>query len=126
WSTYLSMTGTAYLPVFAQGSLLHPLPVLDSPASINTHEMARRLAATLGDRPGALMKAHGAVTVGTDIVEAFTLINYLEENAERQYRAMLIGAPYAFSSEDCAAAREKLWTPGLFRRTWDHFAAKLD
>ena len=126
WSTYLSMTGTAYLPVFAQGSLLHPLPVLDSPASINTPEMARRLAETLGQRPAALMKAHGAVTVGADIVEAFTLINYLEENAERQYRAMLIGAPYAFSAEDCAAAREKLWTPGLFRRTWDHFAAKLD
>lgn len=126
WSTYLSMTGTEYLPVFAQGSLLHPLPVLDSPASINSPEMARRLAETLGDRPGALMKAHGAVTVGADIVEAFTLINYLEENAERQYRALLIGAAYRFSAEDCAAAREKLWTPGLFRRTWDHFAAKLD
>lgn len=126
WSTYLSMTGTEYLPVFAQGSLLHPLPVLDSPASINSPEMARRLAETLGDRPGALMKAHGAVTVGADIVEAFTLINYLEENAERQYRALLIGAAYRFSAENCAAAREKLWTPGLFRRTWDHFAAKLD
>ena len=28
WSTYLTMTGTTYLPVFAQGSLLYPLPVL--------------------------------------------------------------------------------------------------
>lgn len=126
WSTYLSMTGTGYLPVFAQGALLHPLPVLDSPASINSPEMAGRLAETLGDRPAALMKAHGAVAVGADIVEAFTLITYLEENAERQYRAMLIGTPYVFTEEDCAAAREKLWTAGLFRRTWDHFAAKLD
>lgn len=125
WSTYLTMTGTGYLPVFAQGTLLHPMPVLDTPDSINTPGMAARLAGVLGDRPAALMKSHGAVTVGADIVEAFALINYLEENAERQYRAMLIGAPYAFGAEEIAQARAKLWNPGLFRRTWDHFAAKL-
>ncbi len=126
WSTYLTMVGEAYRPVFAQGSLLHPVPVLDTPNSINSPEMAARLAATLGDRPAALMKSHGAVTVGRDIVEAFVLINYLEENAERQYRALQIGRPYVFSDEEMALCREKLWNEGLFRRTWDHFHAKLD
>ena len=87
--------------------------------------MAARLAATLGDRPAALMKSHGAVALGGDIVEAFVLISYLEENAERQYRAMQIGTPYAFSPEEMALCREKLMNPGLFARTWDHFHAKL-
>ena len=126
WSTYLTMTGHAYLPVFAQGTLVHPVPVLDSPDSINSPEMAQALCSVLADRPAALMKSHGAVAVGGDIIEAFVLMSYLEENARRQYQAMLIGAPYVFSADEIAAARTKLWNAGLFRRTWDHFRAKLE
>lgn len=126
WSTYLTMTGHAYLPVFAQGTLVHPVPLLDTPESINSPEMAARLAATLGDGPAALMKSHGAVTVGATITEAFVLLNYLEENAERQYRALQIGTPYVFSDDEIAAARAKLHNPGLFQRTWDHHAARLE
>jgi len=93
WSTYLTMVGKPYQPVYAQGSLVHPMPLLDSPNSINNRAMADRLAATLGNRPAALMKSHGAVTVGKDIVEAFVLLNYLEENSMRQYMALQIGQP---------------------------------
>ena len=120
------MTGQDYLPVFAQGTLVHPVPVLDTPDSINSPEMSAQLNAVLGDRPAALMKSHGAVTVGNNITEAFVLINYLEENARRQYMAMQIGTPYAFSAAESEAARKKLSTPGLFQRTWDHYAAKLE
>lgn len=126
WSTFLTMVGESYRPVFAQGVLLHPCPVLDTPDSINTRAMADRLAATLGQRPAALMKSHGAVTCGRDIIEAFVLANYLEENAYRQYQAMQIGKPYEFTDAEQALCREKLWTPSLFKRTWDHFKAKLD
>jgi len=126
WSTYLTMTGQAYLPVFAQGCLVHPVPVLDTPDSINSPEMSARLNAVLGDRPAGLMKSHGAVAVGADIVEAFVLITYLEENARRQYMALQVGQPYAFSEAEIAAATAKLRNPGLFRRTWDHFQARLE
>lgn len=126
WSTYLTMTGHAYRPVFAQGVLPGEAPVLDTPASINTREMADALAGVLGPRPAALMKSHGAATVGASIVEAFVLAVYLEENAYRQYMAMQIGEPYVFTAEEQAAAVEKLWTASLFQRTWDHYLAKLD
>ena len=43
WSTILSTAGVEYLPVYAQGSLVYPLPVLDSPDSINNPDMAKRL-----------------------------------------------------------------------------------
>lgn len=125
WSTLLTMVGQEYQPVFAQGSLVYPVPVLDSPNSINNKPMADRLAATLGDRPAAMMKSHGAVTVGKDIVEAFVLANYMEENAHRQYMALQIGKPYLFNEKEMAMCREKLWTETLFKRTWDHFRAKL-
>jgi len=125
WSTFLTMAGQKYEPVYAQGSLVHPVPVLDTPNSINNRPIADRLAATLGNRPAALMKSHGAVTVGKDIVEAFVLANYMEENAYRQYMALQIGKPYVFTEEEIALCREKLWNENLFKRTWDHFHAKL-
>ena len=78
-----------------------------------------------GGNPAALMKSHGAVTVGADIVEAFVLANYLEENAQRQYMALQIGTPYVFSEQEIAVAKVKLWNRGLFERTWAHFRAKL-
>lgn len=126
WSTVLTTAGVPYLPVYAQGSLLHPMPILDSPNSINNPAMAKRLTDTLGDRPAALMKAHGAVTTGKSLIDAFVLMTYLEDNAQRQYMASQIGQPYAFNDEELALCREKLWNDSLFKRTWDHFSAKLD
>lgn len=126
WSTVLTMTGHAYLPVFAQGTLVHPVPVLDTPDSINSPEMSGRLNAVLGTGPAALMKSHGAVTAGADIVEAFALTVYLEENARRQFMALQIGTPYVFSEAEIGAAQAKLWNRDLFRRTWDHYRARLE
>ena len=125
WSTFLTMTGVPYKKVYAQGVLLGDLRVLDSPMPISTRQMGERVAATVGKNPAALIKAHGAVTVGADIVEAFVLAAYLEENAYRQYMAMAIGEPYVFSEAEQKACREKLWSPGLFKKTWDHYYSKL-
>jgi len=125
WSTFLTMTGVKYKPVYAQGVLLGDIPLMDSPLSVNTKPMGEKLAATLGRGAAALLKAHGAVIVGADIVEAFTLAAYLEENAYRQYMAMQIGDPYVFSESEQQACREKLWSPSLFKKTWDHYYSKL-
>src|SRR5258708_20658401 len=87
WSTFLTMVGETYLPVYAHGPLVYPVPLLDSPNSINTPAMADRLAATLCDRPAAPMKSHAPVTVGKDIVEALVLPTHIEEHAYRQHKA---------------------------------------
>lgn len=125
WSTFLTMTGVKYEAVYAQGVLLGDIPLMDSPLSVNTKPMGEKLAATLGRGPAALLKAHGAVTVGADVVEAFVLAAYLEENSYRQYMAMQIGDPYVFSKAEQQACREKLWSASLFKKTWDHYYSKL-
>ena len=125
WSTFLTMTGAQYKPVYAQGVLLGNIPVMDSPLSVNTKTMGERLAATLGSGTAVLLKAHGAVTVGADVVEAFVLAAYLEENSYRQYMAMQIGDPYVFTEDEQRACREKLWSAALFKKTWDHYHLKL-
>jgi ribulose-5-phosphate 4-epimerase/fuculose-1-phosphate aldolase len=125
WSTFLTMTGHPYKAVYAQGVLLGDMPVMDSPMSINTKPMGEKMVAELGDRPALLLKAHGVVVVGGDILECFALAAYVEENAYRQYMAMQIGDPYVFNEEERKACREKLWTPNLFRKTWDHYRSKV-
>lgn len=125
WSTFLTMVGERYKPVYAQGVLLGEMPLMDSVLSINTKAMGEKLAAMLGRRPAVLLKAHGVVVVGADIVECFALAAYVEENAYRQYMAMQIGTPYVFSEAEQQASREKLWTPSLFKKTWDHYYSKI-
>ena len=124
WSTFLTMVGARYEPVYAQGSLLGRIPVVDSPLSVNTRPMGEQVAATLGAGSAVLLKSHGAVIAGADVVECFALAAYLEENAQRQYMAMQIGTPYVFSEAEQRAFRERLWTPGLFKKTWDHYHSK--
>jgi L-ribulose-5-phosphate 4-epimerase len=125
WSTFLTMVGTPYRVVYAQGALLGDIPLVDSPLSVNTRTMGERVAATLGAGPAVLLKSHGAVVTGSDLVECFALAAYLEENAYRQYMAMQIGDPYVFSDAERRAFRERLWTPSLFQKTWDHYRSKL-
>ena len=125
WSTFLTMVGASYRAVSAQGALLGKIPLLDSPLSVNTRAMGETVAAVLGAGRAVLLKSHGAVIAGSDIVECFALAAYLEENAYRQYMAMQIGDPYVFSEAEQQAFRERLWTPTLFRKTWDHYHSKL-
>jgi L-fuculose-phosphate aldolase len=125
WSTFLTMVGEKYKPVYAQGVLLGDIPMLDSPLSVNTKQMGEKLAAVLGQRPAELLKAHGVVVVGADILECFALAAYVEENAYRQYMALQIGEPYVFSADEQQACREKLWARNLFQKTWDHYYSKL-
>jgi ribulose-5-phosphate 4-epimerase/fuculose-1-phosphate aldolase len=125
WSTFLTMVGAKYSAVYAQGALLGDIPLIDSPESVNTRPIGERVAAALGRAPAVLLKSHGAVVVGADMVECFALAAYMEENAYRQYMALQIGEPYVFSEAEQRSFRERLWTPALFRKTWDHYHSKL-
>ena len=125
WSTFLTMTGVKYKPVYAQGVLLGDIPLMDSPLSVNTREMGERMVSIMGENPAVLLKAHGVVAAGTDIVETFALAAYVEENAYRQYMAMQIGEPYVFSEAEQEACRQKLWSASLFKKTWDHYRSKI-
>ncbi|MDK1491888.1 class II aldolase/adducin family protein [Sinorhizobium sp. 7-81] len=95
WSTLFSSTGKAVRPVTMQAAVLGEIREFPAIASINTKPLGEELAATLGDHHMALLKSHGAVIAAGSILEAFVLAVYLEENAERQYRAEQIGdRPY--------------------------------
>jgi ribulose-5-phosphate 4-epimerase/fuculose-1-phosphate aldolase len=125
WSTLFSMTGQAVEPVTMQAAVMGPVQTFAKTASINQRPLAEELAEALGPHRVCMLKSHGAVTVGADIVEAFVLAIYLEETARRQYLARAVGTPYALTAAEVDTIGANLRRPHLLRKVWDYHRAKL-
>jgi len=125
WSTLFSMTGVPVEPVTMQAAVMGPVQFFPKTASINQKPLAEELAAALGAHRVIMLKSHGAVVVGGDIVEAFVLAIYLEETARRQYLARALGTPYALTAAEVETIGANLRKPHLLRKVWDYHHAKL-
>jgi L-fuculose-phosphate aldolase len=78
----------------------------DSADLITTHEQGSALAACLGDGRGAVLRAHGLVTVGEDIAEATVNAVLLERAARIEATAAQFGAPEPMPDGDLARLSE--------------------
>jgi L-ribulose-5-phosphate 4-epimerase len=125
WSTLFSMVGERVQPVTMQAAVMGPVQFFDKTASINEKALAEELAAALGPHRVAMLKSHGAVVVGADVVEAFVLAIYLEETAKRQYMARALGTPYALGPAEVEKISGNLRKPHLLKKVWDFHHAKL-
>ena len=125
WSTLFSSAGEKVQPVTMQAAVMGPVQTFAKTASINQRPLAEELAEALGPHRVIMMRSHGAVTVGADIVEAFVLAIYLEETARRQYLARAIGTPYALAAAEVETIGTNLRRPHLLRKVWDYHHAKL-
>ena len=83
--------------------------------TFGSEELAQAVVRALTDRRGALMRNHGAVTVGDDLDEAVELAETLEWLCSVQYHAKLAGSPHLLSSEDLTGvlAQRTALTPPL-------------
>jgi L-fuculose-phosphate aldolase len=84
-----------------------PVPVVPY-ATPGSAELADLLAAALTARSGALLRNHGAVTVGAGLAEAYTRSLYLEELAALYARARMLGTPALVPEEEVAKVGELL------------------
>ncbi|HUP96335.1 MAG TPA: class II aldolase/adducin family protein [Usitatibacter sp.] len=125
WSTLFSSAGEAVQPVTMQAAVMGPVQTFGKTASINQRPLAEELAAALGPHRVIMLRSHGAVTVGADVMEAFVLAIYLEETAKRQYLARAIGTPYALTAAEVDTIGSNLRKPHLFKKVWDYHHAKL-
>lgn len=125
WSTLLSSAGRAYRVTLAQGALLGEIPTFPSPRSVNDSRIATEVASLLGEGSAIMLRSHGSVVVGRDVMETAVLAIYMELNSERQVTASLLGSAYIFSDEETAACRRGLAKRGLFRKCWDYYLAKF-
>jgi L-fuculose-phosphate aldolase len=126
WSTLLSSAGRDYQIVMPQGALLGEVPVYPSPMSVNNSRIAGAIAKKLGSRRAALLRSHGSVVAGNDVLEVTVLAIYLELNAERQVMGAGLGAPYVFTPEETASLQKGLEKRGLFEKCWNYYLAKYN
>lgn len=84
--------------------------------------LGKALAATLRDKPVALMRGHGNVVVGSDVQMAVRYAIYTEVNARLQAIAIGLGGPITYISAEEGAARDK--TPGDYARAWELWKKK--
>ena len=89
---------------------------------VNNAALGKALAATLGDKPVALMRGHGNVVVGPDVQMAVRHALYTEVNARLQAIAIGLGGPITYISAEEGAARDK--RPADFGRAWDLWKKK--
>jgi len=113
-------------PVFHTGAIMGwDVPVWDSApfgASgmlVDTLAKADSLAEALGGNRAALLRAHGAVVVGSGIAEAVMIAIYMAENAAV---ALSCGAPHhpvpSLSREEAAETARRLLNPPTIARVW--------
>jgi ribulose-5-phosphate 4-epimerase/fuculose-1-phosphate aldolase len=84
---------------------------------VRNGQLGKALAATLGDKPVALMRGHGDVVVGKDVRAATLRAIYTEVNARELVIALGLGGPINYISAEEGAFKDKQSNDEA--RTWD-------
>ncbi len=126
----LSVTGQSLKPLsnfhipFAAG-----VPVYNRPGLIDNMELGREMANLLGQYKAIMLRGHGAAVTGLDLKEACLNAIHLEQAAEIQIMAMLLGKPQYYSDSELEDL--KSWLPATkpttpLKRAWDFYASRAD
>ena len=90
---------------------------------VSDAKLGRALAQTLGSKPAALMRHHGAVVVATSIPNVVGRSVYLDINARVQLQTATLGG--TSTSIDPAEARLRMADPNEYSRAWELWKRKL-
>jgi ribulose-5-phosphate 4-epimerase/fuculose-1-phosphate aldolase len=85
---------------------------------IRDEALGRALAQTLGERPVALMRGHGAVVVGPSLPAAVFRSIYTEMNARLQAQAMALGGQVIYLDSE-EARRAETSVASTIGRPWE-------
>ncbi len=73
---------------------------------IRTSALGKALAATLADKPMALMRGHGATMVGVSVAQVVYRSIYAALNAALQMEALRLGTPVYLEPEEARLAED--------------------
>jgi L-fuculose-phosphate aldolase len=119
---------TPLLPISHQGALFGGADVprfRETGSLVVSPELGRKLAATLGDAPAALMPKHGLVAAGSTAGTAVMHAVLLEQACRIQLDAMAAGELTVYSDPDEAIAKRALcWPPSQLESGWRYWLRK--
>jgi len=122
-----SVTDRKLEPVHNHGSFFAGgVPVFPKPDLISTQTLGEEVADTIGDKPAALLRGNGQVTVGRTIPEAVMMAIYLEEAAEILYGALQIGTPIPLTADESSKRQVEALPPVDMERAWNFFKQRAE
>jgi len=124
WQTVLGISGITSKPVFSIGSFSEDIPTYEKSSLVNTKEMGDEVAEILGQSIAVQLRHHGSVTVGEDIQSVFARSVFMEENAEKQYYAFLLGSYRTLEGENLARTQQSNWSAKIVQKVWDYHEEK--
>jgi L-fuculose-phosphate aldolase len=68
--------------------------------TVSSEKLGEEFVQAMGEKPACLMRGHGITTAGASVEEATLTAIKLNELAEVNYRASLLGEPQPISEED--------------------------
>jgi len=99
-STLMGIAGRDIVPVYSQGAVLHGgIPTWDDPRLVLDDTAATALSKTLGKNVACQMRGHGSVVVGETAEMCLQACTFIEENAQYQIDAELLGGYKPFPKE---------------------------
>ncbi|MGH7772442.1 MAG: class II aldolase/adducin family protein [Candidatus Binatia bacterium] len=109
-----------------EGSIFHQgLPLFDyTTALIRSPELGEKVAETLGNYQGVLMRNHGSTVVGESIEVATLYAVFLEKACHIQLLATASGEPSWSSDEEAKLKFEQVYTPHRLGTMWDYFVRR--
>jgi len=111
------------------GFLEEPVPIFEIRAAagltdmlIRNPELGKALAQTLGPKPAALMRGHGAVVVAPSLHVVVGRAYYMNMNARLQREAILLGGTVKYLDAEEA---QKTGAQDGFERAWDYWKHRV-
>jgi HCOMODA/2-hydroxy-3-carboxy-muconic semialdehyde decarboxylase len=124
------VTGVPLRPVYHMAAFVgQGVPVFemrdaagDTDLLVKTPELGKALAHTLGDKPAALMRGHGAVVVGDSLPMAVGRSIYLQMDARLQAQALVLSSDVKYLN---AGEVEALRGLDSYERAWELWKRKV-
>ncbi|HVY06478.1 MAG TPA: class II aldolase/adducin family protein [Burkholderiales bacterium] len=122
------ITGVPLRPVYHMAGFLgRGVPVFEIREAagvtnmlIATPELGAALARTLGDKPAALMRGHGAAVVGSTLSQAVGRCYFMQVNARMQAQALALGGEITYLDD----AESRKTEGNDYERAWDLWKRK--
>ncbi len=126
-TTTLASAGIEIKPLHNFGAVFpEGVRIFMKPGLINTEALGTEMAEALGESDGLMLRGHGAVTVGPNIKDAVLLSIYLEEAAQMQFQANLLGSLLFYSKEEALMIKGQIFHEGRTKdRAWEFYVEKL-
>jgi HCOMODA/2-hydroxy-3-carboxy-muconic semialdehyde decarboxylase len=124
------VTGTRLLPVMHMAGFLGDgIPTFEirnvggmTNMLIGNSELGKALAETLGPKPAALMRGHGAVVVGGGLHEVVGRAYYMNLNARLQWQSIQLGGQVTYLDPQEA---QKAGAQDWFERAWEFWKHRV-